>query len=92
MSSYPYDANTSNVIQPIPQNPPFPPMLKIFSVRNENDAEKGKGRGKGKERRGKGGGDRVGVTQSFFFQSNKCLGLPPKKRLFKVFSLTLTSK
>ena len=31
-----------------------PPMLEIFIVRNENDAEKGQGKGEGKERRGKG--------------------------------------
>ena len=68
------------------------PMLEIFIVRNENDPEKGQGTGEGKgtkRERGRGKGVR---DMDFFLESDKCLGLPPKKRLFKVLSLTLTSK
>ena len=72
---------------------PPPPMLEIFIVCNENDAENGQGKGKGKGTKrdrgtGKGGSD----TIFFFVESGKCHGLPRKKRLFKVLSLTLTSK
>ena len=63
-----------------------PPMLVSFIVLNEKDTEKEQGKGEewGKSE-GKGWEGHTVVLVFFFFfggESNKYLGLPPKKRLF----------
>ena len=63
-------------------------MLEIFIVLNEKDAEKEQWKGFAQGSKGERGGRR----RDYFFKRNKCLGLPPRKCLFKVLSLTLTSK
>jgi len=64
-------------------------MLEMFIVLNEKDAEKKQGEGKGGRGGGKGGRHTHALFFVFFcffvffvFESNKYLGLPPKKRLF----------
>ena len=66
-------------------------MLEIFIVLNEKDIEKAKEKVEPIALKGKkvGGWER---KTYFFLKSRKMLGLPPKKHLFKVLSLTLTSK
>ena len=70
-------------------------MLETFIALNEKDIEKAKGKVEPMVPRG----ERVGGPERktylfilFFFKSREMLWLPPKKRLFKVFSLTITSK
>ena len=97
MSSYLYDANASDVIQQTPQNPSFHPKsdnltplcLRFSLSAMKTTQKKGKGRGKARNEEGKGKGK--GREWHTNVESDKCLGLPPKKRLFKVVSLTLTS-
>ena len=83
MKSYLNDANASDINHLPPQcyqkATSSPPMLEIFIVLNEKDTEKKQGEGKGGKGGGKGG--RHTHTRLFFFESNKYLGLPPKKRL-----------
>ena len=72
------DANRTNlaIFRKTTSSPP--PMLEIFIVLNEKDAEKRTGEG--------GGGERDYLMRfflNFFFGiRKKYLGLPPKKRLF----------
>ena len=65
-------------------------MLEIFIVLNEKDNEKDQAEGSANDSKVKERGKRK--NKFFFFKSEEKLGLPPKKHLFKVCSLTLTSK
>jgi len=73
-------------------------MLEIFIVLNEKDNEKDQGEGSANDSKVKEGREKRKNTTLFvlfvlfFFKSKEILGLPPKKRLFKVCSSTLTSK
>ena len=89
MKSYLNDVNASDVNRTNPAILPKerqaqPPMLEIFIVLNGKDAEKGEG----KVAEGRGGRNKLFfcfgffLLYIFFWENNKGLGLPPKKRLF----------
>ena len=67
-------------------------MLEMFIVLKEKDSEKYQGERSANDSKVKEGRGKRKNTTPFFLKSKEMLRLPPKKRLFKVCSSTLTSK
>jgi len=59
--------------------------VSLSAMKRTNEKTKGRGKTRNKRKRG-------ARETTFFFESDKMLGLAPKKCLFYVFILTLTSK